>query len=159
MRTAMLFVTLIFAAGAAQAQIKCWTGADGRRVCGDTPPPGAKVSTIKTPSAPSGPGATGAGGAAAAKGAKGPLTPAQQEQAFRKRQTEGKKSREKAEQERAEAADKKFNCDRAQEQVRMLEGGQRVARTNAQGERYFIDDGERAGEVAAARRSAGQWCK
>jgi len=39
-------------AGVAQAQIKCWTTADGKRACGDAPPAGAKVTTVKVAPAP-----------------------------------------------------------------------------------------------------------
>ncbi|MEW6690475.1 MAG: DUF4124 domain-containing protein, partial [Pseudomonadota bacterium] len=54
MRTTTLLFALAFAAGAAQAQIKCWNDAQGKRVCGDAPPPGARVTTIKAPSGPAG---------------------------------------------------------------------------------------------------------
>ncbi len=146
-----------FLAAPAHAQIKCWTGTDGKRACGDTPPPGAKVTTVKAPSGPSAPSPS-AKDAAAKDAKKGPLTPAEQEQEFRKRQAEAQKARDKAAQAEQEAAAKKENCQRAQENLRTLESGQRIARTDAQGERYYIDDAQRAQDTAKARDLVRQWC-
>ena len=86
MRKTLLFLVFSVVAGAAQAQIKCWTGADGKRACGDAPPAGAKAA------------------------------------------------------------------------LRPLESGQRVARTNAQGERYFLDDAQVAQELASTRKVAQDAC-
>ncbi len=162
MRTTMIFLALALGvAGAAQAQIKCWTGADGRRTCGDTPPPGAKVTTVRTPAAPAAPAAPpgpGAKGAGAKDAKKGPLTPAEREQEFRKRQQEQQEAAAKAQKEQQDAAVKRDNCARARESLGMLESGQRVARTNAQGERYYIDDAQREQEAASARQAVKEWC-
>ena len=142
-------------AGAAQAQIKCWTGADGKRACGDTPPPGAKVSTVKVPSSPGG----DAPPSAAAKDAKkGPLTPAEREQDYRKRQAESKKAAAKADQERQDTEAKRDNCDRSREMLRSLESGQRIVRTDAKGERYYLDDAQRDQEAGKARQLVQQNC-
>ena len=156
----MLALLLALAAPlAAQAQIKCWTGADGKRVCGDIPPPGSKTVTIKAPTGPAAPPPA----AKDAKGAKdatrsGPLTPAEQEAEFRKRQAEAQKAAAKAEQERQDAEAKKENCARAREAVRTYESGQRVARTNAQGERVFLDESQTQAELVKARQAVQQWC-
>jgi Domain of unknown function (DUF4124) len=149
---ALLAAALAFA-GAAQAQIKCWKDADGKRMCGDTPPPGATVKTIKVPASPPPPPA-----AAGKDAKKGPLTPAEKEQAFRKRQQEAAKAGEKAEKEDEKAAKKQQNCANAKQNVQMLESGQRIQRVNAAGERYFIDDAQRASELAEARKMEQEWC-
>ena len=65
----------------------------------------------------------------------------------------------KAAEDAANAAKKKQNCDSAQARLRDLEGGTRIAQTNAQGERVFMDDATRATETAAARKSVQEWCK
>jgi hypothetical protein len=162
MKSAWIFLVATVIAAPAHAQIKCWTGADGKRACGDTPPPGAKVTTVKTPSGPSAPAPSAKDGAAkdaAAKDAKkGPLTPAEQEQEYRKRQAEAQKAREKAAQAEQEAAARKENCQRAQESLRTLQGGQRIARVDAQGERYYLDDQQLAQEAAKAQELVRQWC-
>ena len=159
MRNTLILLLLAFAATAAQAQIKCWTDAGGKRVCGDTPPPGAKVSTVRGTS-PSVPAPAPAGKDGAKKDAKkgGPLTPAEQEQEYRKRKEEEQKSAAKAEQERKEKAAKQENCDQAKGSLQMLESGQRIGRTDAKGERYYLDEAQVAQEIAKARQAVQQSC-
>ena len=156
MRKILGFVTfgLAFglAAGAAQAQIKCWNQ-DGRRVCGDAPPAGAKVTSLKSPSAPSAPDAP-----ADKDSKKAPLTTAEREQEARKKQAESQKSAQKAEEDRKNEAAKRDNCERAKESLRGLESGQRIARTDAKGERYFLDDAQVAAEVDRARQISKDAC-
>ena len=159
MRKTLIILLTVFAAGAAQAQIQCWTAKDGKRECGDTPPAGAKVREIRAPSAPATtPGAPAAKDAAGKDAKKGPLTPVEQEQAFRKRQVDAEKAREKDEKARADAATKKENCERAREAQRVLESGQRIARTDAKGERHYPDEAQVAAESANARQLIQQWC-
>lgn len=151
MRTILLFLAFGLAAGAAQAQIKCWNEG-GRRVCGDAPPAGAKVTTLKAPTAPDAP-------PAAEKDAKkAPLTPAEREQEAKKKQAESQKSAQKAEEDRKNEAFKRDNCDRAKEALASFESGQRVMRTDSKGERYFLDDSQIAAEAARARQIAKDSC-
>lgn len=148
-------------AGVAQAQIKCWTTADGKRACGDAPPPGAKVHTVKVaPAAPApAPAAAGAAKDGAAKDAKkGPLTPAEREQDYRKRQAEAQKTAAKAEQDRQDSESKKENCERAREMLRTLESGQRIRRTDAKGESVYLEDAQREQEVGKSRALVQQNC-
>lgn len=159
-----LFVSLGLALAASSlavpslAQQYKWVDKNGRTQYGDTPPAGVNATRIKGPSAPA--SAPAPEGKAAAKDAKAkrPLTPAEQDAEFRKRQAEGQKSREKEEKAAQEAEAKRSNCSSAQEQLRMLESGQRVARTNEKGERYFIEDDQRAADIAKARKSVSDWC-
>lgn len=162
----VLFVLLAgFAAGSAQAQIKCWTDASGKKGCGDTPPPGAKVHSVRgtttpsapAPSAPSSPAAKDGKDAKDAK--KGPQTPAEQEKAYRERQEEAKKAAEKADREKQDKAARNEGCERTREYLRTLESGQRIARTNPSGERYYLDENQVANEVAKARESMQKACK
>lgn len=166
-KTLLLLATILAAAsaGTAQAQIKCWTEG-GKRVCGDTPPAGAKVNTIRGtgPSAPAEAAPASASKDGAAKDAaaksdkKGPLTPAEQEQEYRKRQAEAQKAAEKSAAEQRERAAKVEACEQARAALRTYEGGQRVARTNEKGERYFLDDSQIAQEQARARETAKKAC-
>ena len=156
-KTLVLLAGLAFA-GVAQAQIKCWTDTNGKRACGDAPPAGAKVTTVKVPATPAA-AAPAAKDAAAAKDAKkGPLTPAQREQESRKRQAEAKKDADKAEQQKKDEEAKRDNCQRAREALAGLESGQRIVRTDAKGERYFLDDAQREQEAAKARQVVQQSC-
>ena len=151
MRKLLVFVLLSALAGAAQAQIKCWNEG-AKRVCGDAPPPGAKVTTLRTPSGPT-------ASAPAAKDAKrGPLTPVEQEQEYRKRQAESKKGAEKLAVEQKAAEAKRENCDRAREALRTYESGGRIARTDAKGERFFLDENQIAQETAKARQNVKESC-
>ena len=138
----------------AQAQIKCWTTADGKRACGDAPPAGAKVTTIRAPSSP----ADAAPGAASKDSKKGPMTAAEKEQDYRKRQAEAQKTAAKADEKQKEDDVKRENCAGAKENLAALEGGQRIQRTDAKGERYFLEDAQREQETAKARTQVQQAC-
>jgi hypothetical protein len=92
-----------------------------------------------------------------AKAAKKPLTAAEQDAAFRKRQQEAEKERDKQSKADGAAAAKRENCARAQSYVRTLETG-RVASSDSQGERYFLDDNQLAQENAKARQEVRDWC-
>jgi hypothetical protein len=151
MRKTLLFLAFFLATGAAQAQIKCWNEG-GKRVCGDAPPAGAKVTTLRTPSSPEAP-------AAASKDAKkGPLTPAQQEQENKKKQSEAQKSAEKAAAKEKEATAKKENCDRAQAALRNYESGQRISQVDAKGERVYLEDAQIEAEKVKARQAVKDSC-
>lgn len=154
MKRTSLLVALLVAATGALAQPYKWVDKNGRVQYGDTPPPGVNASTVRTPTGRAAPPAA----APEAAPKKGPLTPAEQEGDFRKRQQEAEKDRLKSAQAAQEAQAKKENCALAQNQVRTLESGQRIARTDAKGERYFLEDGQVAQELAKARQAVQQWC-
>ena len=150
---ATLTVLGLLASGA-QAQVLCWTTKDGKRQCGDTPPPGVKTTTISAPAAPAAPAAAPASaapaspGAAAKKpGAKPPADPAEKQKAAEK---------EKQAQELAEA--KKQNCESARNALRALESGQRIARVGQDGERFFLDEQQVAQETERARDAVQKNC-
>jgi len=146
---------------AAHAQVYKWIDEHGKVRYGDTPPPSAKVKVITAPSArsaaPDSAPASGEGKEAKAK--KGPLTPAEQEQQFRRRVKEAQEAAAKADKERKDKEARKENCANAQEALRTFQSGQRVSRTDAQGERYFLDDSQRAQEAARAQQAVSQWCQ
>lgn len=153
----LLALVLSIAAGDAAAQMYKWIDKDGKVRYGDTPPPGVKKSSIKAP--PPGPApAAPAAKADAKNGKSGPLTPAEQEQAFRKRQADEKKAEEKAEKDGAAKAEKAQNCARAQENLRTLQSGQRIARTSANGERFFLDEAQIAQEASQAQQAVQKLC-
>ena len=141
--------------GTASAQMYKWVDKDGKVRYGDTPPPGAKSSQVKAPQS----GAAAAPAPASKDGKKGPLTPAEQEQDYRKRQAESKKAAEKADSEQQAKAEKNEGCDRTREYLRTLESGQRIARTNPSGERYYMNEEQVAAEVAKTQKSVQQTCK
>lgn len=152
-RTIILIAGALFAAGAL-AQAYKWVDRDGKVRYGDVPPPGVKATPLRPP--PPGVGAPTASAppSDAKKDAK-PLTP---EQAFRKRQEDAEKERDKQAKAGQEAQLKRENCTRAQEVLRGLESGDRIARTDTKGERYYLDDAQVAQERARARQSVQEWC-
>ncbi len=163
-KSVLLAVMLAFAASAF-AQMYRWVDKDGRvHYTATPPPPGVKARTLRAPASSPAPAADDAERDDAAKdtGAKdarrGPLTPAEQEQEFRKRQLEAQKAREKEALAAEEAETKRRNCMRARETLATLESGQRVSRTGADGERYYLDDAARARETEAARNAVQDWC-
>lgn len=153
-RLIAFIAALAFSAGAA-AQLYKWKDSNGRTRYGDVPPPGVNARPMRVPASPPPPPVAAEAKKPEAKNEK-PLTP---EEAFRKRQLERAEADEKAAKERAQAEEKQTNCAQAQTQLRTLQSGQRIATVNAAGERVFMDDGQRAGEIARAERAAAQWCK
>jgi outer membrane biosynthesis protein TonB len=146
---ASLAVLALFA-GATQAQVYCWTTKDGKKACGDTPPPGVKPAAIATPQAPSAP--------APESGAKAGKKPADPEQEYKKRQMEAQKSREKEQQAQEQTQAKQENCERARSALRILESGQRISRVDKDGERYFLEDKDIEAETQRARDSVTKNC-
>jgi hypothetical protein len=148
------WVTLIIGAVAAavaagaQAQAYRWTDQNGNVAYGDVPPPGVHATPIDVPSA----------SAAPASGAKAPLTPAEQDKLYWKQQAEQERAQQKAEQAQQQAASKAENCASAQEGLRVLQSGQRVSGVNTKGERYYLDDAQRAEQTSRAERAVKQWC-
>jgi hypothetical protein len=140
-----LAVLALLAAGSAGAQLYKWVDQDGKVRYGDTPPPGAKTSAIKAPEPVPAPGAKA-------------LTPAEEEQAFRRRQAEARKQEEKAEADSRAKTERSENCERMRNQLLALQSGQRMARINASGERYYADENQIAQEAAELQRSMQQAC-
>lgn len=148
-KAALLLVALLFAAAGASAQQYKWVDRNGRVQYGDTPPPGANAQRLRTPS----------GSAAPQPAAKsGARTPGDPETEFRKRREAAGKEQEKQAGAEQEAQIKKENCARAQAAARDLQSGQRIVRTDAKGERYFLDDAQVAQEAARARQLVQEWC-
>lgn len=150
MKKILLIVASIGFAAAASAQQYKWTDENGRVRYGDVPPPGVKATPLRPPPAASAPAPS-----PAAKEGEKPLSP---EAAFRKRQEDAAKERNQQAKADQEAQLKRENCLRAQDALRTLETGQRVARTDAKGERYYLDDAQVAQETARARQSVREWC-
>jgi hypothetical protein len=167
-RFAQLLIALL-AASSVQAQVyKCIDSA-GRVVYSQNPcPANTTPGTISrrlgaapasSPAAASSDPASAekAGKEGAAKGAA-PKTPADQEQAFRKRLLDRDKVDKEVEQKLAEAKRKEDNCRNARERLAQYEIGGRIARIDAQGERYYEGDAQIEQEKARARSDVAQYC-
>ena len=151
LRVLMCALSLAFAAGAA-AQAYRWIDKDGKVRYGDTPPPGVKASPLKLPQgggADVAPARRGGGEGreerpadAGRAGAGVPQAPG--------RRAEGRR------QGRAGAARTPRPSRQLQrapgKRCATLESGQRVSRTDAKGERYYLDDdADREAESRAGR--------
>jgi hypothetical protein len=160
-------IGLALCAAAADAQQYKWKDSRGRTVYGDVPPAGVQavpLRSVPTPPAatPTNPAGTETNAKAGAKpGAKDgkPLTPAEQEMEFRRRVKEAQENAAKKAKEDEAERDKKQNCELAREQERTLINQPRIARTNEKGERYYMDDDQRAQALAKTRQSVADWCK
>ena len=165
MKTLMVLAGLLLAA-AASAQTYKWVDKNGRVQYGDTPPPGVNAAPMRSvpraappaPAAASSPAAKPDDAKTAAAKKSGPLTPAEQEAEYRRRQLEAQKEQEKQAAASKEASVKKDNCERAQEYLRTLDSGQRISRTDAKGERTFLEDADIAREKSQARQNVQTWC-
>ena len=67
------------------------------------------------------------------------------------------KAKAAADEQRA-ARQRAENCQRARSQLAMLQSGQRIARVDAKGEQYILDDATRAAEASEARRVIASDC-
>jgi hypothetical protein len=84
---------------------------------------------------------------------------ADQEVESKKRQQEQGDKQAKADKETADAKARAQNCEMAKNQLAALESGQRMARFNAQGEREYLDDAQRAAEVERTKKAVADNCK
>lgn len=149
-RFVVIVAALAFSAAAA-AQTYKWVDQDGKVRYGDTPPPGVKATPLRPP-----PGPISSPSPASQDGKKDkPLTP---EAAFQKRQMERSEAEQKAAKEKDDAERKRANCESAQSRLRLLQSGARVATVDAQGERVFISDEERARDLERTQKAVNEAC-
>jgi hypothetical protein len=127
----------------AQAQTYQWKDSNGRTIISDAPPPG-NVRQSKTVS----------GGPVSEQG----KSVAEREMEFKKRQQEAKEKADKDSKSNAAKADQQENCQRARQQLAALESGQRIANTDANGERRFMEDDERQKEIQRTRKIISEKC-
>ena len=153
----------------AEAQWK-WRDKGGRVQYSDLPPPSgvAEQDILQRPAggqrqaaAPvARPAAVAASAAASAASgvALAPKTVEPELEAKRRKVEEEKAAKAKAEEQR-QAAARADNCVRAKAQLRTLDDGIRIARTNANGEREILDDKGRADERKRTTEIMASDCK
>ena len=137
-------------AQAAFGQIVECVDAKGGKTLAQFCPPGT-VKEIKRAS-----GGTSSAGAAATPG----KSLADQDAAFKKRQTERQEAEAKGEKEKAEAKSNDRNCNDARAQLKQLQDGMRISKLDPNtGERTFLEDKDRGAETANAQKAVDSWCK
>jgi hypothetical protein len=171
-RVALLAAACLALALPAAAQWK-WRNAAGQTQYSDLPPPAsvAEKDILARPSAarraapqagvavPAAP-ASAVVAAAPSPAASDPGAPktAEPELDAKRRQAEQQQAAKiKADEVRLAAA-RAENCTRAKSQMRTLDSGVRIARTNEKGEREILDDKARAAEVKHAREAISANC-
>ena len=147
MRTAALLVLLLISP-TLLAEIYSWRDGEGRMHYSDIPPLG-QVNASKIAPAATSPNDV--------ERARRDL--ANKELEFRKRQQDAAEAAAKADKDKAGAAERLANCDKARSYLRALESGGRISRTDENGERVFLDDQGRQQETEAASRAVESWCK
>lgn len=151
--------SLWFAAPTLAATYK-WTDANGEVHYSDQPPPPSVKGPVTVKPGKSSTNASGAAPAATDKAAPPKAkTYIEQEAEFRKRQVEAAEREAEEKKKAEEASTKKQNCDQARAQLQGLQSGGRVTRTNAKGEREYLNDAQIADAIANAKKSADSWCK
>ncbi len=156
------------AIAAAQYQ---WIDKDGRKVFSDRPPPAdiAPNRILKQPgkAAPAAtegasaegeaPGANATGATAAASAPK--VATVDKDLEAKRKQKEAEEAAKQKDQDAKVAQAKADNCTRAKSTKANYDSGARIARTNAKGEREFLDDAQRASEVKRLEEIIARDCK
>ena len=140
---------LLFATGALGQIMECIDAKGGKTLAQFCPP--GTVKEIKRGGGPTG----GSAPAAAA-----PKSLAEQDAAFKKRNLERQEAEAKGEKEKADAKIAERNCNDARGQLRQLQDGSRISRTDPNtGERIVLEEKDRPAEMANAQKSVDTWCK
>jgi hypothetical protein len=138
-----------------------WKDGNGRTVYSDRPPPSeikpANIvrQPITQPLAKPSPEIAPLDDASDTKNApasNAPKTVAEREMDFRKRQQERADGEKKAAEEQTKSATKTAECDRARGYMKSLDDGVRITRTDASGNREFLNDEQRAAEADRTRK-------
>ena len=142
-----------------------WRDKAGQTQYSDLPPPAgtAEADILLRPNAAqrraaAAPVAAAASDAASAAPRLAPKASEPELEAKRRKVEEEAAVQKKADEARLAAA-RADNCVRAKAQVRSMESGVRVARTNEKGEREFLDDAARAAEAQRSRGVVASDCK
>jgi type IV secretory pathway VirB10-like protein len=152
--TALVLLSL---ATSALAQF-VWLDEKGVKQYSDMPPPSSVPNKriLKTPgqSLPRNTVSENTDAVADAKpDTKAPPTVAEQDAAYQKRKAEQAEKNKKAEQEAKLASNKAENCARARANQRALDSGARISETDANGQRSYINDQQRARQNAQNRET------
>jgi len=146
-----------------------WKDEGGHTIASDMPPPAdtppARIlkAPRKTPAAAPAPVADAGTGDAGKGGepakADAPKTLADRELDAKKRDRERAEAAKKSDEEAAKAVAMKENCSTVRGNLAGLQAGGRAARVNEKGEKFYLDDSQRASEVAKAQGQIAQYCK
>lgn len=130
-----------------------WIDEKGVRQYSDMPPPLSvpNARIIKQPNVPPAEPSASAPKSAMQSPTR-EMTLAEKNAEFRKRQAERVEKEREAAEEAKRTAEKASNCERVRDHERTLASGQRIMRTNKNGERTFLSNEQRERELREARR-------
>ena len=144
---------LLLLTSSAFAQVMECIDAKGTKTIAQFCPPGT-VKENKLMKGGAGPGpASGGTSAAPAKSI------AERDADFKKRALERQEAEKKSAKSEQETKEAERSCLDARGQLRALQDGQRISRTDPKtGERIVLEDKDRPGEIASAQKLVDQWC-
>lgn len=174
---AVALMTVLFASGASAQW--AWKDDTGRMVYSNQPPPASVKGTqivrqpggaptarssgpvYGEPERPAAPATSGDTPASSATptASTGPKTYAERDADFRKRQQERADAERKAQEDQQRATQKAAECERARGYLKALDEGVRIMRTDAGGNREYLDDAQRGAEIDRMRKSVADLCK
>jgi hypothetical protein len=157
--TALLWTVALSLPVAASAQWM-WKDDSGHTVISDQPPPTniPQSRIMRTPSGRS-MGEPAPAPASDAQDAGKPKTLADQDLEFKKRQKELADASKKQQEEAAKAQENQQRCAALRASLSTLQSGVRIARTDDQGQRYFVDDSQRQTETQKVQSDISGSCK
>jgi hypothetical protein len=146
MKPFALLIAALLTATTLYAQVYEWKDGNGKTIYSDQAPVGNVRDLRRIDSGSS------------AAGSPAQKSSADREMEFRKRQKEAQENTEKAGKEQTASATKAENCVNARRQLQALESGERIALRDDKGERYYMDDAQRAQEIAKLRQTVQSYC-
>lgn len=160
----ILIVAASLVASPAHAQW-IWKDDAGRTVASDQPPPTTVPLShiLKSPKqravdlTPTQP--VKEGESKDAPKADAPKTVADRDLEFKQRQKDSAEAAKKSEAEATKAKAMQENCTAMRGNLAGLQNGGRAARINEKGEKTYIDDTQRQGEIAKAQSQISQYCR
>ena len=160
-----LCCALLFCVTSAHAQWK-WRDASGRIQFSDLPPPQGTPDKdiLQRPAKPSQTivvvpyGQSASAPTLNPKAASAPDRAEQERQAKQKQQDKEAEARKKAEDAKL-AEQRRENCQRAQDNLKLLQDGVRLTRANERGEVVVLDERQRAEELQRSRAVAQSECR
>ena len=143
-----------------------WLDDSGRKVFSDRPPP-PSVPAQKVLHKPAGAGVTQTPAAAATQktgtstsaSAEAPASGVDAELEKKKAEQEAEEAQQKQAEEQKVALQRKENCDRAKRARDLMQSGQMLGHTNAQGERGFMSNATRKQELTRANQTISSDCR
>ncbi len=155
MKKMLTSCALLLVAGAAAGQVMECIDAKGAKTIAQFCPPG----TVKENKLTKGGAGPGPGPATGSTTATTPKSLAERDADFKKRALERQEAEKKGDKDQADAKEADRSCLDARGQLRALQDGQRISRTDPKtGERVVLEDKDRPNEIAGAQKSVEQWC-